>query len=127
MITAKLALDELKNNPNFSENFDQGIALLRRSGIFDFLRTFARPFIVDAGKDIASAASQASHSNGYHNALDDLIYFKQLYIKPEESRRNIRLDFGGIKTAIAKGDLLESEIYGKPTGPTTTTTKRTTK
>lgn len=116
----RLALEELKNNPNFIKNYGEGIALLKKSGIFDFLRIFSQPVLKDGGRDIASAAAQAAHSNGYNKCIDDLTFFNELYLKPVDARKTTRLDFGGRALAIARGDILPGELDAKPTGPTTT-------
>jgi len=111
-IVAKLELDALRNNPDFLQNYNDGIALLHKSGIFSFLRSNARCFIYDGGSNPARSVFEAHHNAGYHNALNDVAFFKEQYLTESAQTRIPAMDFGGRKAALARGDLTIQDIEG---------------
>lgn len=107
---AEFAFKELKDKPLFAQQIGPAIALFREMGLFNFLRRFARPMLVDGGKDVYAAAAQAAFNDGYHKCLDDIEFFQELYLQPTTSKSQARLDFGGRSLALAKGDILPSDL-----------------
>jgi len=107
---AKLELKALKDSPAFLKNYKSGIQALAGSGVIGFLRTFARPFLYDGGADLNRAAASAAYSAGYHAALDEILYFNELYMTESKEHKKTPLDFGGRKIALARGDLLEGDF-----------------
>lgn len=107
---AYLETQALRNNPAFIKSYTTGMESLAKSGIFSFLRSFARPFLYDGGSDVQRTAAAAAYNAGYHAALDDLIYFKELYLVESSDKKKVTLDFGGRKLALAKGDLLDGDL-----------------
>jgi len=47
----------------------EAVQRLRRCGLIDVLRIFARPFIYDGGADINKSAAAANFAAGYNQAL----------------------------------------------------------
>lgn len=111
---AELELTKFKAQPQLVEMYRNGVASLRASGIFHFLRIFARPFTVDRGGNPYSAAYTAAYSEGYNKCLDDIAYFDELYLTEHVGNKAIKANFGGLGIAVAKGDLTEEEAksYG---------------
>lgn len=104
---------KFKNNPAAKQMYQEGKNLLSSSGIFNFLRIFARPFTRDGGANPYSAAYTAAFCEGYHKCLDDLVYFEEVYLTEPVKGKAVRADFGGLALALAKGDLTEKDINGK--------------
>lgn len=107
---AKQELETLKNNPQFMPSYEIAVIELRRSGLLNFLRAVARCYIYDGGKDLNRSAAEGHFNAGYHACLDDISYFKELYLTETAQNKKVRLDFGGRRLAMAKGDLLEGDI-----------------
>lgn len=106
---AQRELANLKNNPEFLPRYEAVVENLRLSGLLSFLRSVARPFIYDGGRDVQRSAAEAQYNAGYHACLDDIVYFKDMYLT-ETATKNARMDFGGRKLALAKGDLVEGDV-----------------
>ncbi len=110
---ATIELDRFSKDTNATTLYKEGIDRLKRSGIVAFLRTFSRPYNINGGANVYQSAYASAHSEGYNKALDDLIYFSELYLTPAVGTRGIVADFGGRKLALAKGDLTEDDLNGK--------------
>lgn len=110
----QIELRKFKNNDAAKGLYDKGIDLLRSSGIFEFLRVFARPFSPDRGANPHTASYTAAFCEGYHKALDDIYYFKEMFLEEATSQKQIRATFGALGLAVAKGDLTleEAQKYG---------------
>lgn len=108
---------ELVVSKAFTENYEEGITRVIKSGVLSFLRSFARPVISDNGKDIYASAAQAQFCAGYHQALEDVENFVQIYgTAALVQSNNLKMDFGGLKRAILQGSMTEEEakdIKGK--------------
>lgn len=90
--------------------YEQALPLLKQSGLVNLLRVFARPFLTDGGANVYKAASQAGFCEGYNKALDDIIYFEEMYLREELGKKPIKANFGALGIALAKGDLTEKDI-----------------
>lgn len=102
-------LTRLKNSANFVANYRTGIDHLRESGVFDFLRLFARPYIVDGGVDINRSVASAHFCDGYFQALEDLLYFEETVISPFVQQQVIPT-FGATRLALQRGDITLEDI-----------------
>jgi hypothetical protein len=90
--------------------YQEGMSLLKASGVLEFLKEIAIPKMVENGKDVHVMASQAAYSAGYFaciNDLSELFTYSGLHDKRVELGRP---DFGGVKLAIKRGDLKEGEL-----------------
>lgn len=110
---AKAELDLLRKNPDFLVEYDKGINSLRRSGLLNFLRTVAHCYLYDGGSNPARAAAEASYNAGYHKCLDDILYFQEEFLVESSKKKQVPMDFGGRRLALARGDLLESDFDDK--------------
>lgn len=106
---AQKELAVLQNNPDFLIAHEATVENFRRSGLLNFLRAVARPFIYDGGENVQRSAAEAQFNAGYHAALDDILYFKEMYLS-ESSKKAARMDFGGRRLALSKGDLLDGDV-----------------
>lgn len=108
-----IELKKFKDTPGAREAYSTGVSLIRKSGIVNFLRIFARPFSVDRGANPHQAAYTAAFTEGYNKALDDLMYFEEMYLTETLGKKKITATFGGIGLALSRGDLTKEEVNGK--------------
>lgn len=107
---AKLQLKNLRDNPRFVQDQQTIVELMKSSGLHDFLRSVARCQIYDGGANPARSAAEAQANAGYHNCLDDIMYFAERFLTESAVNKKVPMDFGGRRLALAKGDLLEGDI-----------------
>lgn len=101
---------DLISDKQFADNYETGIVHLIKSGVINFLRSYARPVISDNGKDIYASAAQAQFCAGYHQALEDVEFFVQIYgQKTVNQSNNLKMDFGGIRRAVEQGNITAEE------------------
>lgn len=108
--------ERLKKDTARQIQYSQGVMLLKQSGIFNFLRIFARPFQRDGGANLNMAAYSAGYTEGYHQALEHLEYFEELYLaNAGEGKKAPVADFGGLHLAKLRGDITDKDIetHGK--------------
>lgn len=99
-------LARLKDSSDFHANYIEAVQRLRRCGLIDVLRIFARPFIYDGGADQTRSAASANYAAGYNQALDDIMYFKEQYLETKPTNdKKLSADFGGMKLALQRGDI----------------------
>lgn len=110
--TLKAEYDRLVNNPEFVTQYETLRSILLRSGFINFLRVFNRPFSTDGGTDVQRAAAQAHFCAGYNQALDDIMYFKELHMAEVVSGKEVPINFGAIGIALAKGDITKEDLDG---------------
>lgn len=110
---AEVELDKFKNSQEGLSLYLDAKGKLIRSGIINLLRIFARPFTRDGGANPYTAAYMAAFTEGYNTALDDIIYFEELYLKEKLGRKSVPANFGALRIAMAKGDLTEKDLNGK--------------
>jgi hypothetical protein len=87
-----------------------GLRKLFDSGVITALRAIGRPQRVARGTSLETMASEGSYSAGFNDAIDCLLYFKELYLdrsKPEFSMP--RLGFGALEELLARGDISKDE------------------
>ena len=104
-----LTLTRLRKKESFLSDYTNGMSYLFQSGIFDFLKDKARPRIINDGSDANSMAAQAARSAGYFEALEDLFYFRELYLEQGQAAEQVPMEFGGLDKAVNLGDLEELE------------------
>lgn len=109
-------LKAFKDNPDAWTSYTQGIALLRKSGIFEILRTLARPFAIEKGANPNQSAYMAAFVEGYNTAIDDVKYFEEMYLNDLSTVKGIEANFGAVKIALDKGFITKEDIVnGKRT------------
>jgi hypothetical protein len=106
---AEIELKAFKNSPTALNMYIEGKELIKKCGLINMLRVFARPFTFDRGSNVNSAAYSAAFTEGYNKALDDLMYFEDMYLKEELGKKKITATFGALGLAIKKGDLKPGE------------------
>ena len=108
-----IELTKFKNTPGAADLYREGKKLLLQSGIINFFRIFARPFSVDRGANVYTSAYSAAFSEGYNKALDDIVYFEEMYLDDKRGQRKVEATFGAIPMAMKSGDLKPSDIKDK--------------
>ena len=105
-----IELENFKNSKGLDEYRAAKKGLIK-SGVINLLRIFARPFTPDKWANPYTAAGLAAFTEGYNKALDDIVYFEEMFIeKPVASAKPIRANFGALGIALAKGDLKPEDI-----------------
>jgi|GEM_PF-4422949 len=102
-------LSELQGNKAAVTSIERAVQTLKDVGFIEFMREQARPIIVNQGKDITIMASQASHSAGYNNAVDDMLNFTSRYIIKSTTPNELIADYGGVERAIERGHISQEE------------------
>lgn len=107
-------LDNIKGNSAAVTMLDKAVTVLEEIGFIAFLREKAQPVIINLGENETINATQGMRSAGYHDCINDLIYFKERYVYPEKDKEAQKLvpDYGGKKDSIEKGYLTEEEANG---------------
>lgn len=106
---AKIKLKALLDSPTFNNNYTIFVESLKLSGLVDFLRSFARPYITDGGANPNIAASQAAFCDGYNKCLDDLLHFRELYGQVAAGSKSVKPNFGALGIAYQRGDLTKED------------------
>lgn len=107
----RVELEALRGDAGFLQKYSALKELLRSSNIINILRQFGRPIISDGGSNIYRTATQAAFSSGYNQALDDMLYFKELYLQEASTKpSDVRAHFGAIGIAVTKGDLTQEDL-----------------
>lgn len=102
-------LASIKENSAFSGLYYEGMSMLNRSGILEFLKERSRITIQGAEGDVQKMASLAAWSAGYSDAVTDLLNFREMYLDPQDFKPAV-MDFGALDSALENGDLLEEEV-----------------
>ena len=106
-------LKEWFDNEQNIGRYKEGIALLEASGIFPLLQRNGIPALHYLGSDKNVMASQASWSNGYQSALENLRDFITQF-EPQDTNKMQEAvgspDFGGDALALQRGDLTKDEV-----------------
>lgn len=105
-------LEELQKNPDFLKYLPFAISALKASGVIRALRDKARPETVPATSEncVAAQAFEAQKAIGYNNALDDLIYFADRYLKSTQKTDAPSLNYGANMAVLESGDLTKEEL-----------------
>ena len=98
------------NNQEAVALYRQGMSLIEKSGILSVLFRLGIPNLIHLGADANIMASQASWSNGYQTALEQLRYFEELFKgDAKHAVTAIEPDFGGLAEAVRRGDMTSEE------------------
>lgn len=113
---ATVELKNFKDNVKAVKYYVEAKKLLMDSGLVNLLRIFSRPYTRDGGRDQNAAAYKAAYTEGYNDALDDLIYFQEKYLVQDLTKKDVHLDFGSKKLAVDKHKDMTLAEYNKVTG-----------
>lgn len=105
-----IEFERFKNNGTARQMLSEAVVKLRDSGFVAFLRTFARPFAINQGANPYQSAYMAAFVEGYNKALDDIMYFEELYCNDLSKFKKVKADFGALKLALDKGDLTKKDL-----------------
>lgn len=101
-------LDILRKNPETISSYSSGMSLLFRSGVFQYLRAMGRVLL--SPKDTQeSIALNGAYAAGWQDCLDILLNFKEQVYDKRAIPKNIRVDYGGFRAALQRGDLTEED------------------
>lgn len=81
-------------------------------GVIDYLRAKGNIQLFDPNSKAREQAAKAAFSAGYHEALDDLVYFVQRFIRPGEEAASAHLpnlDYGASRKLIDEGRITQEE------------------
>lgn len=116
-MSAQDALEKLRGSAALLKMYNDGMIGLRDSGVLEILKERARCAVIPAATpnyvDVQAAA--ANQSIGYARALDELYYFRELFLETEQ-RQQARADFGSLDFAVSRGDITQEEADAIRTG-----------
>lgn len=102
-----------KQNPDIFDMFLRSLSTLHSTGVIEMLREHGRVKTIPetSSNYVAAQAQQAAWSAGYNRALDELVYFRQLYLDAPNVTQPTSPSFGSLRRAQESGDLTEEEVY----------------
>ena len=101
-----------KENTEAFESFLRALSTLHSTGVLEFLRERGRvrPVPENSPNYLQLMAARSSLSAGYNQALDELIWFKDLFLgQPVSEGNRVPMDFGSMEKAVESGDLTLEE------------------
>lgn len=102
-------LDRLIGNQNAIAALRTGVSALFSAGILDAIRMLGRPRRIKEGENQTVMASEAAWSSGWNDCLDTLLYFEEMYLAPDKTVPDVRMDFGALDRAVAEGNITKEE------------------
>ena len=104
-------IEIFKQNPDIFDTFLRALSTLRSTGVLEMLRERGqvRAASENSPNYVAAQANRASWSLGYNRALDELVYFRELFLT-ETTTVQPPPAFGSLERALEAGDLTEDEI-----------------
>lgn len=110
-----------KENKEAFDNFLRSLSTLYSTGVLELLRERGRvrPISDSNPNYVEAQAARANWSMGYNQALDELMYFREIFLNtPVMAGSRAPIDFGATEKAIENGDLTLEEAEalrdGKP-------------
>lgn len=103
-------LKEIISNDIHLIYYNEGIAALEKSRIFEYLRCAYVPTLYAGGANVHITAAQGAFSAGYNKCLDDILDFKDSIIEAAQPRKELpRPDYGGLDAAVENKHLTQEE------------------
>lgn len=109
-----------KDSKEAFDNFLRAMSTLHSSGVLEFLRERGqvRATSESSTNYVAAQAAKANFSLGYNQALNELVYFRELFLNTPDMSTQAPIDFGAMNRVLENGDLEPEEIealrHGKP-------------
>lgn len=105
-------VDVFKEDPQAFDAFLRALSTLHQTGVLEMLREMGRVRCISENSPnyVAAQAAGANWSRGFNEALDNLIYFRQLYLDQDTTNTQPPLSFGSLERALESGDLTQEEI-----------------
>lgn len=100
-----------KKSPEVFDSFLQALSTLYNTGVYEFLRESGRvrPVAQNGPNYSEMQAAQYNWSLGFQHCLDQLFYFKEIYLTPPDMTKRTEPDYGSIDEAVEAGDLTKEE------------------
>lgn len=103
--------ERFKGNAAAVDLYITGIADVVRSGVINLLRQLGgRGYSIDGGENPNRGVFMAAYCEGYHRALDDLVYFNELHLKDTVGKKPITATFGALQLALKKGSVRKEDV-----------------
>lgn len=106
---AEIELKKFKDSKDALATYLEGKMWILKSGIINLLRTMARPVCLERGTNPNTGAYMAAFMEGYHKALDDLMYFEEIYMSEKTPKAKVQPMFGALEIAMSKGSVTKEE------------------
>lgn len=105
------ALKKLQENPVLVAAYSQAMSLLNESGVLDILRDNGRvgPVSPETPHYVEYQNALANWSLGYNTCMDQLLYFREIFLEKDSYKDKMQMDFGSLDSAVEKGDLTQGE------------------
>ena len=109
-----------KENSEAFDGFLRALSTIYSTGVLEMLRERGRVRLaLDSSPNYTEVQSvRAAWSAGYNQALDELVYFRELFMSTADSGKGASMDFGSMEKTLQNGDLEPSEIealqHGQP-------------
>jgi hypothetical protein len=86
--------------------FLSSITYLENIGLFDLLRLKGNPSIA---KDANAMAMEGARAAGYAECLNDITYFKELYLETLSGGARPDMDFGVLEALVSNNEITKEE------------------
>lgn len=100
-----------KDRPDIFDSFLRALSTLHSTGVIEMLRERGqvRPTAENSPNYQAAQAAKANWSLGFNRAIDELIYFRDLFLSDNTTNTQPPPEFGSLERAVEVGDLTEEE------------------
>lgn len=94
-------------------DYEQGMALLYKSGIFEVLRERGKVGLVGAASSNYTElhVAELNRSFGYNQAIDDLVTFRETFLQAASTAKPLA-DYGAIKFMVDRGIIDKEKADG---------------
>jgi hypothetical protein len=105
-------VDLFKNSKEAFDGFLRALSTLNSTGVLEFLRERGqvRATSESSVNYVAAQAAKANFSLGYNQALNELVYFRELFLAHPDISTQAPIDFGAMNKVLESGDLEPEEI-----------------
>lgn len=110
-------LERIRSHPESLVHLAEALDRLQLSGVIDFLKAVFQPRLrqsIQEGMEQNALAN--AYAAGANEAIESLLFFKEMWFAKPEEHKTPRADFGSILANKETGDLTQEEINAIKSG-----------
>lgn len=107
-LTAK-KLEEIQSQGTVLKSLYDALTLLQDIGLLDFLKARSTIQVMPDADNHQALATLAAWKGGYSECINDLILFRERYLKDFKPENVPLRDYGALKNAVERGELTKEE------------------
>lgn len=110
-------LERIRKNPQSLVHLAEALDRLQVSGIIDFLKAVFQPRLRQTMQEgVEQNALANAYAAGANEAIESLLFFKEMWFAKPEEPKTPRADFGSTIANKETGDLTQEEINAIKSG-----------